>query len=421
MKRILNLILLILLIVPISVKADMGAPEIEPYEAVVNKVEGINYYTNDYDSNLEKSVLKKEGVLEYETKIKIQYEEKINGEIYGMFWNEDESNSSSYLVKLQDVILLNDSYVINEDNNEDYTYKLDKERVATVLKDDGIIMRKGPASAYSSVGEVIPKGTKLTITHSSGVWYYTEYNGVKGWICELYGEIGFYTKENLFVAKDLDITSNDSSWFGENERPLKIKGTIPANTLIKEFYVIDGWSWGYYVTYNGISGYIDKESVCYDVDISEDSKEMITKTEKTLYTSADKTSEILIDKIPPNTKIKYKCGIGHNVYSWIYIEYNNKIGWIEYDPEDFYDEFLEEEIPTTTTTTTTQKVIIVDETKSGMAPLEIIILCIFAAIIIALTHFVLIIFINKKKKKVEKVEDKIIQELNNDEDNSNIE
>lgn len=398
MKKV-NIILFLmvaLILLPLSVKADMGVPEIQPYEVIVNKATGINYYVRGYDSELQKEFLKEKGVLEYDTRIKIRYEEEINGEVYGEFEIKNEDSADSYLVKLQDIVLLNETYIIDEENDEDFTHKLDEELVATVLKDNGIVMRKGPASVYSSIGEVIPKGTKLSITHNSGVWYYTEYNGVKGWVCELHGEIGFYTKETLFVSKDLNITSNDSSWFGENEEPLSIKGTIPANTLIKEFYMIDAWSWGYYVTYNGISGYIDKNSVCYG-DINEET-EITTKINKTLYEAADKSSKI-VEKIPANTKIKFKCGIGHNVYDWIYVKYNDKIGWLEYNPPEFDDEYSEEDIITSTTTTTptTTKSVIINE-KEKISAKELIYICIGGAVIISLTAVVTIILINKSKK-----------------------
>ena len=74
MKKFLKLFVLLLLVIPFSVYADMGAPEIKPYEVIVTNPNGIDYYDNINDLNVK-------GHLNYNDKVTIEYESSTSVQI----------------------------------------------------------------------------------------------------------------------------------------------------------------------------------------------------------------------------------------------------------------------------------------------------------------------------------------------------
>lgn len=393
MKKIISLILTIILALPIFVKADMGAPEIKPYEAYVVKADGADYY-DSYCENSECGY-KKVGKLEYDTKIKVYYEQEIDGLLYAQFDN-------GYIL-ISDIIPVVDKFEFSEE--DEYIYKLENYTEVTVLKEEGIEMHKGPANGYSIIGSIIPKNTKLKyIYEASDCWLYVEYNGIKGWISILEGSVGWHQEEKILISKDLEIKLND-----------KILGKIPANTSLNNYYSIDAWSWGYYVTYDGVSGYIPSS----DASISNGTYSIISENSKTLYESANLNSKVLVEKIPANTKLIYSNALGHHWTEWIYTTYDGKTGWVYYDYDES-EETIEEKIsndPITTTnkvTTTTTIPNKIGVQKSMLTGDQIVILCIGLAVILSLTAIVIIILINKKKTNVVKTTQSS-EEINNNE------
>ena len=394
MKKIL-MILVIMFILPIMVvKADMGGPMIRPYDAYVVDVNGADYYEFLYVNN--QWMYKKIGTLSFDTKITVRYETEIAGKIYADF----SKDGKNYSILIDDIMSINDEFVIDE--NDNYVGKRDEYAEITILKENGIVMHKGPGSAYSKVGDVITKGTKVKYQYGAGdVWYYVEYNGVKGWICKLNGVVGIKEEENMLISKELEIKNED-----------KVVGKIPGNTIINSFYSVDPWSWKYYITYNGVSGYISK----HDVSLLYNKFDVILKKDKVLYEVADEKSKVLVENIPLNTKLEYEYSLGHNITSWIYVTYNGKTGWV-HDP---YDEWSNNEIATLSDDVNNEndsntnndisnnvnenisndEIIVENNSFTGQ---QIILLCVGAAIIISLTAGVTVILVNKKNNKKKKM------------------
>lgn len=402
MKKILKLIMLMVFLIPLTVKADMGAPYIKEYIAIINEVYGADYYDYDYENN--KMITK--GSLEFNEEIKIDYEEKLNNEYYGHFNLNDKER---YMIKLSDIIIKETD--VKLDNN----YKCAKEKIEgeyrncyetdenLVISDGGIKLHSGPAYGYEVLSE-IPKGTILKYEYASeaSAWYYVEYNGIKGWVCELNGAIG--TKvENLMTARELEIF--EESKYSEDA---SIIGLIPVSTKIKEAYHLDEWSGKTLVTYNGITGYIYTGSLAsyvgektielnYDVDLWENLDYFNDRVE--------------LDKVTKGTKITYDYEYWDMPATYAYTTYNGKTGWLCIE----YCEYLVEdpnEIETTTeliTEPVTSPTVEVVETKS-LSGSTIVILCVAGAIIVALTATITIILVNKKKKQ-NKVEPTVIKEV----------
>lgn len=383
MKKIMA-ILLIVFIFPIMVKADMGAPVIQPYEAYIVNASGADYY--EYYFEDDESGYKKVGTLDYDTKIKVEYESSIDGKNYAQF----EKDENLYYILTKDIIPIKDEFVIEDNLGKGYVYKLDDPVKITVLKEDGIKMHKGPANAYSVVGTTIPKGTKLEYVYNVGedgtVWVYVEYKNIKGWISTLEGTVGSYIEENMLISKDLEI---------KNEG--KVVGTIPANTMLESYYTIDPWSWGYYITYDEVSGYVNSE----DVSIAYGTWQITSKDNKVLYEYADLNSKVLEDNIPANTTLEYSYGLGHHWTEWVYTTYNGKTGWVYYSDENVSEEKVSDETIETTKKITTTKApdkIGVEENK--FTGEQIVLLSVIAAVIITLTALVTVVLVNKKNKKM---------------------
>ena len=386
MKKIIKLIMLMLFLLPVTVKADMGVPGIKPYNAYVTKVEGTPYYESNWENN--KTVLNKIGTLNYNEEIKVIYEEEIGKVTYAQFRKENKT----YYIKVDDIVAKQDSYPIEEatkcqenSNNEYYTCSKTDEYI--VLSEDGIEMHTGPARGYENIGETIPKGTKLKFTHyEESTWYYTEYKGIKGWVSELDGRIGKYENKKVINVRELNIYETST---GENR---KVLGTIKANTELTAEYSTDDWSSEYLITYNGINGYIDAWGTALyqqaqTIELENDSKmiDILSYNEKEL-----------IKKINKGTKITYNYIYSDVPTTYAYTTYNGKTGWVCIEGFEYLVE-NPSEIETTTTTTTTNKIVI--ETNKSISGIEIVILCVGAAIIVALTATVTVILVNKNNKK----------------------
>ena len=227
MKKI-KFVLLVICLLALNVKADMGPPFVVSYKAMITNPNGAECYT--YDG-------KKEGkIIPYKTVFEID-NEMSNGLI--SVYND---NYSCY-VKYQDLGAMSSSFDINNQSVE----KKEPTR-AIILAKGGLNMRKGPATSYGKV-ITIPENTVVTLTHKAGTyWFYTSYGGKSGWITGMNGYFGIDEPKILFSNKAIDIYNSSK----------KKIGTIPANTEITDYVKLITYydDYRYYVVYNNIKGYI---------------------------------------------------------------------------------------------------------------------------------------------------------------------
>lgn len=407
MKKILG-ILIALLILPLTVNADMSAPMIKEYSATVKNVEGVAYYGYD----MEKSEYVKKGILEYGKEVKIQYESKINDVLYGSF----DMGNGFYYVNVDGLTIIDDKFDINDENVSEY----EDNSKNVVLFENGISMHKGPAAGFTKIGKNIPKGTVLKFTHvyseEESPWYYTEYNGQKGWVSTLDGSIGVYNENTIMIAKQLDMMKT-----GDSTQKV---GTIPVNTVIKGYYEIDPWSRGYYVTYNGISGYISKYEVAFK-SAGKQSIELVKNNK--LYN--EMSEETTFTNVPSGTTLTYQYYVDDYGYRWIYTTYNGQKGWLCFSEEDVVENNEEDIKENDEEIEEDDTEIIEDEEDSedvelylpeediiieddSMSTRDIIILCVGVAVITAITTVVIIKLVNKKKENKSAEKDNSVETTN---------
>ena len=431
-----KLLLFLLLILPICVKADMGSPYTEPYEAYVTAVDGTKYYDYEYEDN--NYVLTEKGSLNYNEIIEITYEQKINGELYGTIIKDDEF----CYVKLSDFESMAGNYTIDNktllEQKEQYSVK--------ILVKEGIAVHSGPAYGYEVVANLTEGDiVKVLNNHSFAPWYYVDYGEGKGWICQLYGTFGKEYDEEIYIAIDTKLYE-----YGSDKTY-----RIPANTIINSYYSLDEWSRGYYVTYKGISGKINYNNTAYIKD-SNDKNIKITKETK-LYEAASNTSKVLVESVPKDIVFKYDYIYYPNNEQYVKVNYKGIEGWIlvrgyiedgedsdgitkykeiihaketneketifedikepgEIKPEDDVKEpeLIEPGEEEQTNPEDAQKPAEPEEfeIKDKITGKQIVILCVLGSIILALTVTVIIMLVNKNKKSKKVKNNSVIEPIN---------
>lgn len=311
MKK-LKYLLFILLFIPCMVKADMGAPELKPYEMIVTNPDGIDYYESSEDTT-------PVGKLKKNQKFKVEYE-------YDNEYTIDIGNDDNYFLKsLDGTVLVKDSLDPTVDKG-DYIHELKTPNEAIVYNEDGVNIFEGPSKIYKKVG-FIPKDTKLTYKYyiasdeESITHIYVEYKGKKGWVEIL--------SKNVLIAKKQDFIAMDD---------YKISGTtIPKNTIIRSYYKSDAWSRVSLIEYNDctdlISSYDEFSKLLY---VSK--RNATAKRNFTVYTESGNNGTELIT-IPENAKLLLIASYSQRGVdeSQNYVEYNGKRGWIKVDSWDELD------------------------------------------------------------------------------------
>ena len=414
MKKFFKITLIavaIILIHTIVVYADMSAPVIKSYTAYISNVDGAYIYENSEDG------LKQKARLDYGTEFGIATELEIDGIEYGM--------CEYGFVKISDIA------TYDEIGDEDIDWK--NPCNLEVLADDGVEMYNGPAYGYGKKGVTLQKGTKITgymYKSDSTPWYYTEYNGNKGWISVLYARVGLEKDEERKAI----MTPKDTAIYKDSLKKNQI-GTIPANTVVSDYMDLDGWTREYYVRYNGISGFVDEDECAFYYS----NKWSIPKDGFNLYKTGELNSEILVYDIPKDTVLEseYETYVKENQddnnYMWFYTQYNGYWGWVLVDSEGRYEisqyeeqkqketevkpvieDYEEDDVNTIITDVETESPVPEAVIERKKLPLtNQIVICVFVAVIIGITGVAILLILNKKKK-VENNDNK-----NNDDEKNN--
>ena len=332
MKNKIKLMLFLLLgimILPMVAKADMGAPEIKPYELTVDNKSGISLYDSDYD------VI---DTIPYGTVITVSYEYKEDGIRYGYLY--DDSNYSG-IVKLSDFAGL-DIEITPEQDNWEFCYY--KPRKVLIVGSD-IYLHSGPANGYKAVTKAVPSLTTLEYNCTDqdyGTWGYTEYEGVKGWLdldsnsndialsCSLYDDEENCPKKTIMTLDKIylyalpDTTSDKVS-----------KEAIPASTKLSyEFELYYGkidYTYWVYLTYNGVSGWAMKT----DSPLASGyNSKLLTYKDINLYTSPLDGGKETAKTVVANTELEisyyyYSYDTETEEYNeWYYVKYKGDYYWL---------------------------------------------------------------------------------------------
>lgn len=312
MKKLL-IILIGGLFLPFMVYADMGAPENLEYNVEVTSSSGITSY--DYQCTSDNCVLKKVGTIPKGENFTIYYEMEINGEYYG----DVKYNGEYVYIKISDTTITTKEITLDDEKS----YKLEEPKSLTVLTDK-LEIHSSPAYAFKVVG-TITAGEKITVKGGYGdTWYYIEYDGIKGWIDSYSGTVGTYNKEKILVITEHDLVD-------ENQN---IIGTIPANTILDDYYSLDAWSWSYYVEYNGQKGYVDfdniakKEKAKLKLFKEVEAFENFEDAYKCVYEENCENSIKIAKDTELTSTYYYRLSRGAGNIPYYQVKYNNKEYWI---------------------------------------------------------------------------------------------
>ena len=398
MKKVFSLIVALLLFVPILAKADLGAPEIRKYEAIVVKEGGIDYYKYNSKDKLEVA-----GHLDKDTKIIIVYEMYQNGTTYLEFQRDENDYGSLTYVKSSDVIPA-EKEVSNKASGVD---KLEKSVDIMVNAKDGVPVRKGPSEIYDIVG-TLKDGTKGIYKYyiEDSAYIYVDMDGVSGWV----------NIENGAILEN----------YGDYVVAVPIKlscGTVPVGTVLKDVFFTDIWTGQSLIKYN------DCEEMWNSFK-----KPNLLQLNKVKYAELLKNAE-LYDKPDGKVSMKLDKGTVVKILSdtfygedfdeqygndgafnfYIFVEYKGNQYWLkedceeeelfkevekpadepEEDPEEEKKEEEEEDKPS-------KKKKDKDDDEDDEEMLDsktIIIICVVAGVAFALGALMTIILVNKRKKQ----------------------
>ena len=329
MKK-LKIFLLLILIMPIFVKADHGAPMVREYNARIKVDEAVAYdaYNN------------KTATFKYGTTFKVQYEEyvKFPGSDKYEVAAEVTYKSKEYYIKISDL-----EPVTNE---IDYT-KLPTCDSKYYVYTKGAYLYKGPSTIYGKLdGDIeIPEGTTLTCEYkdqsdTEGAWIYVTYNSNSGWLYyNDYCEGGYAGCPSVvrYLENPKEVTTiHKAKMYSDFELETAVSN-IPKGSKIK---LIGNMVFKYYVEYNGKKGFVSGELLYLDSELKEVSETLAEDAK--LYDIDDfaeknidawdenycKNAKVL-DTIPKGTTLKGKYLEAN--YDAYYVTYNNKTGIVLFD------------------------------------------------------------------------------------------
>ena len=374
MRKLVILILGVLFLIPLSVKADMGPPEIKSYKATPISKEGTTIYEKIYDGAVKK------GTLKYGEEVEIVMEQIEGGKTYGYFYNYDDGDGGY-------VLLSEMKYVSKVDEIDEQTPKY----TARVFADDGVALYEGPSFIYDKI-TTIPNGEIIKSTDYDwdlGEWLYVEYDGKTGYVSGSDAAVGI-----LYEGATAD----------------------PNKTIvIDRFYKFSAWE--YKMAYKSGNDYKIVSSVgkgtgsviknATDIEVIKDldvKDKTINGTKIGTIKKGEKL-DILLDASDYGDKILLvKSG---DIQGWVYFDYEDN--YLDFNFEKLTEKDWEQSKPVTYDGKEPEDKPIVDpdekkkDTKKGFfdgwTKKEIIMASIIGAAVIVITALVTIILVNKKKNK----------------------
>ena len=338
----------LILVFPMLVNADMGAPESYQYDVIITNPNGAVATT--WEGGKEVEV-----IVPYNEVVTVNFEYQHEGK----FTLSVDYNDKYLEIDAKDAMIYS-----NEIDFSKMSKNKDGDRYLLI---EDVEMYKGPSIVYGKIeNSSIPKGTYLDFEYSfdpmegiGRMWIYTEYNGTKGWVY-VYGLKGFSPYESIdrisavvvmkepkttFLATDINLYTNLNDMFEENR---EIAGTIKGGQFISYTtytYPVPKCT-AMYVTVDGISGwlltsYYNGPGVTITTDEYEGELLVIKKDGIKVYENYNDTTPVNGVTIPYLTKIDFDYEIVTNadIYSNLgmkyRITYKGKQYWISGKETDF--------------------------------------------------------------------------------------
>ena len=375
MRKLVILILGVLFLIPLSVNADMGPPEIKSYKATPISKEGTTIYEKIYDGAVKK------GTLKYGEEVEIVMEQIEGGKTYGYFYNYDDGEGGY-------VLLSEMKYVSKVDEIDEQTPKC----TARVFADDGVVLYEGPSFIYDKIA-TISKGEIIKSTDYNwdlGEWLYVEYKGKTGYVYGADNAVGILYKGTT-ADPNKTIIINDFYKFSDWDGQIAYKSG-------NDYKIVNTVS-------KGVGSVIKNAS---DVTVTKDLEvtDKIVEGSKIGSLKKGDKVEILLDASSYGDRFfLIKSG---DLQGWIYFDYEDNHLSLNFDKlkeNDFegskpvvYDGKEPQDKPIVDPNEKPKK-----DTKKGFfdgwTKKEIIMASIIGAAVIVITAFVTIILVNKKKNK----------------------
>lgn len=312
-----------LLFFPLIVSADVGLPDIKPYDVIVTNKDGIK---------LEDSYNNKTIVIPYDTKLTINmeyYDSKTK-----VYYGYVEYNGVSGEIDL------NNTKMVSDKINLDDFVKLDApHKVYTI---DEVEMYKGPSKMYGRVSDekVIPKGSTISYEYCDDIWAYVEYDGTKGWIV-IYPYGNIYEDLKTSVV-DFAPEGKNKVLLTENVTKLKVDPTkdeeisvnIPKETILEYEYSYKSLKSEYlYVNYEGIKGwllitYYNGPYSAVGIVENNCSLALIMSDNIYIYSERGVLSSKTNEKIVKGAEVEVIYDYYLEDASWYYVSYNGENVWI---------------------------------------------------------------------------------------------
>ena len=322
--------------------ADMGGPEMIGY--TVTTQADTDYYNWEWNEQTDESVFKKAGVIPAGTTLRISYESKENGVLYGYFYDGDGPiDGVSGYVRISDVKTPSAAYPKEKGYKQSTVVRL------RVTEPKGLTLRSGPSETYPVVA-TIPAGTELACdtvdntNYETGAWMYLTYGGKGGWAhCWLYD--GAYCPAAELLPKGMTATC----WaVKQNAALVDAEGNTVVSVPKGEKLTVDSfnrqpYTMYYHATYGGKSGIVVIDSDGFDdcgfaCSLSQYSGNDLTYNSVTLektYVNPDDRIPAGMMRFKANEKIKwqylYYADPPENMrggVEWYYVEKDGRGAWI---------------------------------------------------------------------------------------------
>ena len=381
MKKLLKLFLIMIMVIPFVARADMGAPEVELYQAYVMPEGGADYY--DYNPTTKGYDVV--GHLDKGTVVMVEYDEE-NG-YFGVLQTD-----------LGRIVRMKGTDIAKVDEvtpDSPYVHKEEKPYNAKVNKIGGLEVRKGPSEKYDYAGW-IEKDKVFTVNYSDydGSYVYIDDGKVKGWVNGYSGDLLYNQPSNYILTKSLKID----------------KVTAPKDAIVHSEWCTDMWGRSALFEYNDAEALI--EVFKNDDMIMLEDEVKVLKTKKTIktYSDIDYYGDKQKGTLPEGTEL-YLLGYGvdsNDDFGKGYVFEKGKTEgfWIYMDESALAEVGFEklanatkQEIKETTTTIAAEpkEVDIVENVTYSTK--DVVIISSIVGVVVALTAIVVIVLINKKKKK----------------------
>ncbi len=321
MKKLKYLLITLLLLLPLNVFADMGAPGLKQYVGIITNENGAMIY--DYKTNGYK-----------ETGEVIPYNSEVTAEFEQDDFTTVQYNKKSITIKTSDIT--------PKDKFDDSELK-DETKKGIILAEE-VSLREGPASSYKEIMK-IKKGEHVTIHDSvaDGSYQYISYKNKKGFVYSVKGTVGIEYGP-IITMTGIDVVNEDG---------LSLIN-IPKFTEVQEVYKTDNWDGiQFYVSYNGKEGYLNTNRYTGNDNVIDPGKrfgtadsgyvevQAGTKLYKDIDDKMNPTDEITTIEEDIRLDVIYYYGFRMNElgfvggpgteYTIIYVEYNGTKGWIKID------------------------------------------------------------------------------------------